>query len=302
MRVSQYGTGANFAVRKDVLQDVGGFDEGLGVGAPTGGGEDIDMFVRVLLAGHVLVREPSAVVWHRHRRTADELEVQVRNYGLGLGAWISKLFMRPKTLRMVLRRTLPAINHLRRVMVVDQRENEPPDPEMDALYGREFKGVLSGPFALLRARAEGRKAKPLKSPSAMLMRAFDFRGDQNWGDPGNSIAAGRLALTAVVVGLIGTLGLVQKLPTPVLAVAVGVYLLAGPGSLILSWYTNLPSAVLFPLIPAVSIAVCMLVVTGLLMIGIYNPIAVLLGLTAATVIGGLVRCSYLAQRVSARAS
>ena len=91
LRVAQFGTGANFAVHRDATLELGGFDEGLGVGSPTGGGEDIDMFVRILLAGHMLVREPAAVVWHRHRRTAPELEVQIQNYGLGLGAWIAKL-------------------------------------------------------------------------------------------------------------------------------------------------------------------------------------------------------------------
>jgi hypothetical protein len=300
MRVSHYGTGANFAVHKDSLREVGGFDEGMGVGSPTGGGEDIDMFVRILLAGYVLVREPSAVVWHRHRRTADELEIQVHNYGLGLGAWITKLFMKPKTLGMVLRRTRPALAHLRQVMVVDQRDNEA-DPDMDALYGREFSGVLSGPLALLQARLVGRKGKPLKS-TPLALKPFDFRGEHSWGDPGSSIAAGRFALVALVLGLIGSLGLIQTLPTPVLAVCVGLFMFAGPGTLILSWYSHLPRFALLSLIPAVSLAVAISVVAGLLFFDIYDPVAVLAGLTWTTVVVGLLRCGYLAHRASERAS
>jgi GT2 family glycosyltransferase len=296
MRVAQFGTGANFAVRRDAAIELGGFDEGLGIGSPAGGGEDIDLFVRILLAGHLLVREPAAVVWHRHRRTAAELETQVHNYGLGLGAWIAKLGSRPRTFGMALRRIGPAVKHMRHVTVVEQEVNGPPDPELEALYGRELKGVLHGPLALLSARFAGRKAMPLSVRSSKLMRAFDFRANHDWGDPENSIVAGRLSLTAVAVGLIGALGAISALPTVVLAIAVGAFMLAGPGSLALSWYTRMPTAVLLPLIPAISVAVCLISVSGLLMLGFYDPVVVLLGLAAATVVGGLAHCGYLAQR------
>ncbi|WP_081809414.1 glycosyltransferase family 2 protein [Mycobacterium sp. URHB0044] len=302
MRVAQFGTGANFAVRRDVLIELGGFDEGLGIGSPAGGGEDIDIFVRILVAGHLLVREPAAVVWHRHRRTAADLEVQVHNYGLGLGAWIAKLGSRPRTFGMALRRVRPAVKHMRHVTVVEQEANGPADPELEALYGHELKGVLHGPFALLSARVAGRKAMPLSVRSSKLLRAFDVRGDRHWGDPENAMLAGRLSLAAVAVGLIGALGAISALPTVVLAVAVGAFMLAGPGSLALSWYTRMPTSVLLLLIPAVSIAVCLITVSGLLMLGFYDPVAVLLGLATVTVVGGLAHCGYLAQRQTVTAS
>jgi hypothetical protein len=301
MRVAQFGTGANFALRKDVLIGVGGFDEGLGIGSPAGGGEDIDLFVRVLLAGHVLVREPSAVVWHRHRRTTPELEIQVTNYGIGLGAWISKLVVRPRTLLMVLRRLRPAIRHLSGVTVVDQEDPIGTDPILDALYRRELQGVLDGPLKLLRSRLEGRRAAPLTRRSRM-MAALDRRCGQMWGDPGNDIVAGRLCVLALVLGLIGGLGAVRALPTAALVIAVGAFVLAGPGSLAMSWYTKLPLYVLSPLLPAVSVAICLLVVSGLLMFGFYAPVVTLLGLTAVTAAGGLLRYAYLLRRRSVRTS
>jgi GT2 family glycosyltransferase len=301
LRVAQFGTGANFAVHRDAALELGGFDEGLGVGSPTGGGEDIDMFVRILLSGHMLVREPSAVVWHRHRRTAPELEVQIRNYGLGLGAWIAKLVVRPRTLGMVLHRLRPGVRHLRGVTVVDQSDTVGVDPGLEGLDQRELRGVLKGPFALIRARVAGRKAAPLKSTTTGLARAIDFRGDQMWGDPNNAITAGRLALTAVALSLVGALGAVPALPSLVLALAVGAFTLAGPGSLALSWYTHLPAYALVPLVLIVSVAVCLLVVTGLLMVGFYSPVLVLLALTSTTVVGAVARCGYLAQRKAVRA-
>ena len=58
----RFGAGANFAVSRTVLKEVGGFNEALGAGTPSGGGEDLNMFMRIVLAGHRLVYEPSAVV------------------------------------------------------------------------------------------------------------------------------------------------------------------------------------------------------------------------------------------------
>jgi GT2 family glycosyltransferase len=294
-RVAQYGTGANFAVDKDAVLEIGGFDEGMGIGSPTGGGEDIDMFLRVLLAGRLLVREPSAVVWHEHRRSADELETQIRNYGLGLGAWITKYATRPRTCGMVLRRLRPAIRHLRGVTIVDQSDTIANDPQLDALDHVELRGVLSGPLALARARVQGRQAQPLKRRSTKLMRALDFRRGQMWGAPDNSFAAGRLAAVSVIAGLVGLLGAISVLPSFLLVILVGAYVLVGPGSLVLSWYSHLPSGVLVSLLPALGLAICLLVVTGLLMVGVYNPMVVLLGLSGVTVVGGLLRRVYLAR-------
>lgn len=295
LRVAQFGTGANFAVRKHVALALGGFDEGMGVGSPTGGGEDIDMFVRVLLADQVLVREPAAVVWHRHRRTAEGLEDQIHNYGLGLGAWIAKLVLRPRTLGMVLRRFRPGINHLRGVTVVDQSDTVANDPRLLRLDRHELNGVLAGPLALASARISGRKAQPLKSRSTKFMRAIDFRHEQMWGEPDNTITSGRLAQAAVVLGLLGMLGSIPYLPTPAKVILIGAFMLAGPGSLLLSWYSRLPTAIMVSLVPSLSLALCLLVVTSLLMVGFYAPAIVWLGTTIITVAIGLLRCRYLAK-------
>jgi GT2 family glycosyltransferase/O-antigen/teichoic acid export membrane protein len=292
LRVAQYGTGANFAVRKQVVTDVGGFDECLGVGSPAGGGEDIDMFVRILLHGHVLVRQPSAVVWHRHRRSIEELERQIEDYGLGLGAWITKLLTRPRTFTMVIRRLHTGIRHLRGVTVVEQNIDVHPDPELDSLYRRELKGVLRGPGALLRGRVSGRRAAPLKSVAdSPLTDADPARRDTF-----QPVRAVQFAFAATVLGLVGALGAVQMLPSALLALVVAAFLLAAPGCLALSWYTHLPAYALAALVPVVSLAICVLAVSVLLMFGVYSPVWVLLGLTCTTAVGGLLRCLCLAER------
>jgi GT2 family glycosyltransferase len=85
-----FGTGANFAVRRDVILRLGGFDPLLGAGSQGRGGEDLDMFLRVILAGGTITYLPSALVWHRHRTSAEDLREQIYSYGHGLGAYLAK--------------------------------------------------------------------------------------------------------------------------------------------------------------------------------------------------------------------
>lgn len=80
------GTGANMAFRRALFAEVGEFDPALDVGTVTNGGGDLEMFFRVLKAGHVFVYEPRAIVRHRHRRSLPELETQLRNHGIALFA------------------------------------------------------------------------------------------------------------------------------------------------------------------------------------------------------------------------
>ena len=104
------------------------------------------------------------------------------------------------------------------------------------------------------------------------------------------------AKAATALGLAGAVGAVQILPSVVLAILVGAFLLAGPGSLVLSWYAHLPTYAIAALLPTVSVAVCLLTITTVLMLNVYHPVWVLLGLSAATALGGLLRVLFLARR------
>ncbi|HEU5099151.1 MAG TPA: glycosyltransferase, partial [Roseiflexaceae bacterium] len=83
----KFGTGANMAFRRSIFQQIGCFDPALGVGTPTNGGEDLEMFFRVLHEGYTLVYEPEALVWHRHRRDYTSLRSQIANNGVALFAY-----------------------------------------------------------------------------------------------------------------------------------------------------------------------------------------------------------------------
>jgi GT2 family glycosyltransferase len=289
LSVAEFGTGANLAVRKDVVPRVGGFDEGLGEGSPVRGGEDVDFIARVLLGGHAIVRQPSAVVWSRVRPGADDVEFQATNYGRGLGAWTFKSLVQRETALPVLRRLRRWRRHLREVTRIEPDGDATPDPVLGRLRRREMRGLAVGPLTLAVSRMLGRKPAPLKVEDADPT-------DPMVVDPGGPVSAGAFALAAVAFGLIGAAGAVHVLPSVLLAVAVAAFVLLGPGSLVLSWYARLPAYAVAALVPTVSLAICLLVVSGLLMAGFYHPVSVLLGLTSVTAVGGLARWAYLERR------
>jgi GT2 family glycosyltransferase len=289
LSVAEFGTGANLAVRKDVVPRVGGFDEGLGEGSPVRGGEDVDFIARVLLGGHAIVRQPSAVVWSRVRPGADDVELQATNYGRGLGAWTFKSLVQRETALPVLRRLRRWRRHLREVARIEPDGDATPDPVLGRLRRREMRGLVVGPLTLAVSRMLGRKPAPLKVEDADPT-------DPMVVDPSGPVSAGAFALAAVAFGLIGAAGAVHVLPSVLLAVAVAAFVLLGPGSLVLSWYARLPAYAVAALVPAVGLAICLLVVSGLLMAGFYHPVSVLLGLTSVTAVGGLARWAYLERR------
>ena len=157
-QVARFGTGANFAIRRRLAIRLGGFDEAFGIGSATGGGEDIDMFVRVLLSGEILVYEPSAIIWHRHRPDVTGLTRQMRDYGTGLGAWFAQLALHPRTAAMMTRRSLAGIRHVKRMTRVDGSNRV---AELAGLGRIERRAMLAGPFALARARLSGARRRPL---------------------------------------------------------------------------------------------------------------------------------------------
>ncbi|MGI8934724.1 MAG: glycosyltransferase family 2 protein [Phormidesmis sp.] len=80
--VWQIGAGANMALRRQVVDAVGDFNELLGAGA-SGCSEDSEFWYRVLAAGWTCRYEPSAVVYHYHRGDLVSLKKQQYAYMRG---------------------------------------------------------------------------------------------------------------------------------------------------------------------------------------------------------------------------
>lgn len=87
------GVGCNMALRRDAIRTVGMFDEALDTGPPLAGGGDLDMLIRLAMAGEVIY-EPSALVRHDHRETSELLARQYRSWGVSWGAVIHKWYRR----------------------------------------------------------------------------------------------------------------------------------------------------------------------------------------------------------------
>jgi GT2 family glycosyltransferase len=78
MRVAQYyPRGCNTAVRKSVIEEVGGFDESL---IP---GEDIELVYRIKQAGYGIRYVPDAFVWHKRRGSVKGFVRQIFSRGYG---------------------------------------------------------------------------------------------------------------------------------------------------------------------------------------------------------------------------
>ena len=157
-QVGSYGTGASFAVKRSVYEEVGGLDVAMGPGTATMGGEDIDLFVRVLAAGRAIAVEPAAVVWHRHRDDLPALEKQAIGYGIGLGAWLTKTTFTPRLVRMAVPLLPAALARLRTIAQGGSDDPEVvdhdfglPDGYTRRLGRLELRSALAGPFRYARA-------------------------------------------------------------------------------------------------------------------------------------------------------
>jgi GT2 family glycosyltransferase len=145
-----FGAGANFAMTRAALAELGGFDEALGAGTRCGGGEDLDVFMRTILAGHRLVYEPSAIVSHIHRTDVADLARQMRLYGSGCTAALTAVLLHSRTAR----RQLPGkiIAGAPRVARVGERTKGSSTDLPSGLLAKELSGMLLGPPLYLRTK------------------------------------------------------------------------------------------------------------------------------------------------------
>lgn len=149
-----FGAGANFAVSRAVMKEIGEFDEALGAGTPSGGGEDLEIFMRIILSGNRIVYEPAAIVSHFHRTDLAELTRQMRAYGSGCTAALVAIVLHvPRA-----RRELPPriVRGVLRIFTLNDRVKD--NPTLPAgLMGREIGGMLIGPQLYLKGRRRLRR-------------------------------------------------------------------------------------------------------------------------------------------------
>jgi hypothetical protein len=140
------------AFRTAALADIGGFDNGLGAGTATFGGEDTLVFSQLLLSRYTVIYRPTAMTRHFHRRTPEALERQMFGYGVGLTSFYVALLRWNVRLIMPLLALVPRafgdVFGRRGSAVTGELPNEFPAH----LVRLKQRGMLVGPAAYLRAR------------------------------------------------------------------------------------------------------------------------------------------------------
>ena len=169
-----FGAGANMAFRRDVLLVLGGFDPALDTGPPLPGGGDLDIFYRVLHAGHVLVYEPSALVFHEHRRELGALHHQYYTWGLGFMAYVAKHLRADPDIRSRFRKLITWwFGYQRRNLTASLRGRHPLPPKM---VGAELKGGLvglAGEYGRSQRRVAERQARVAETAPPTLAAEVD---------------------------------------------------------------------------------------------------------------------------------
>jgi len=171
----EFGSGASTALRVDVARSLQGFDAALGTGTAARGAEDLDMYLRILLAGHALVYEPAAMLWHQHPDQPRELERRLFDYGVSLSAMLTKYALSGYAAPM-LRRLPAAARHL---TSADSRKNAGKGPEYPhRLDWTERAGMAIGPLAYgaskLRERRAGYAPTGIPPPGRAMRASFSF--------------------------------------------------------------------------------------------------------------------------------
>jgi len=85
-----FGMGANFAVRRALFDDLGGFDLVLGPGGPLQSAQDFDLSYRAFRRGHCILLAPEVFVHHYGFRSRRDWARVVRTYGIGIGGFYGK--------------------------------------------------------------------------------------------------------------------------------------------------------------------------------------------------------------------
>jgi len=151
----QFGSGANMAFRADALRAIGGFDDALGAGTLARGGDDLAAFFSVVSAGFRLVYQPQGIVWHYHRRGEEGMRRQAYCYGMGLGAYLTKIVLDEPRRALRLMAAFPAgLRHM--AGPGSEKTNRLPPDYPRRLVWMERLGILAGVPGYLRALASGR--------------------------------------------------------------------------------------------------------------------------------------------------
>lgn len=150
------GSGANMAFRREALELIGPFDTALGAGTAARGGDDLDAFLAIIQAGFQLAYQPDAIVWHHHRRSEDGMQRQAYGYGVGLGAYLTKVVLTQPGAALHFLKALPAAYGHLFGSNAEKLTRLPSDYPRDLIWRERF-GILGGIPAYFKSRHQNRQ-------------------------------------------------------------------------------------------------------------------------------------------------
>ncbi|MFZ6993534.1 glycosyltransferase [Curtobacterium sp. RRHDQ66] len=241
---SAYGTGANLAVHRATALRIGGFDTAFGPGTRVGGGDDLDLFTRLLFAGTAIAVEPAAIAWQRSADDVASLRRAAAANGHGLGAWMTKNAFDRETLAASIDAAPEAISAFARLgleqgdraAAVDGSDASEPLDVVDAefaatkrrLRGVERRSAFTAPFLAMRERMGGAGTIDRTAHGRHeLQRGLEGAGPAREVPTGAMGPAARLVASGLVVGVLVLAAVGQLVGVPVLrASATAVFLFA----------------------------------------------------------------------------
>jgi GT2 family glycosyltransferase len=162
--VWEVGAGANMAFRRTAFDTVGLFDERLDVGA-AGCSGDSEFWYRVLAEGWKCRYEPSAIVFHHHRRDVASLKSQIFHYMRGHTAALLVQYERYGHTGNVRRLTRDLVSlHAVRLKKYLRGERHPSfltlrEEVLGSIAGVAYYFLHTNPMRYLRGSAPGRGAR-----------------------------------------------------------------------------------------------------------------------------------------------
>jgi GT2 family glycosyltransferase len=160
------GAGVNMAWRTRVIRELGGFDLALDTltppwplnSRPGTSGEDVSAFFDALVSGYRIAYQPGAIVYHEHRRTAEELQRQLYWHGIGIGAhMVRDLATHPALIPGFLASVPRGVAY--GFGSGSARNHHKSSAFPRELAFAEMRGVVEGPFAYLRGLPAARRIR-----------------------------------------------------------------------------------------------------------------------------------------------
>ena len=149
------GAGASMAFRRRPGLDLALFDWEMDCGTPARSAGDHYAFYRAMRAGHTIVFNPSAVCWHRHRRTEQELRTTLHGYSVGVYTFLLRCLLMHRDSSAIATGAAWFLKHHLRNLWAGLRGNPEVPPLRFTLA--EIRGVLAAPKAYRAVRRAERR-------------------------------------------------------------------------------------------------------------------------------------------------